>query len=167
MKYFENVKCVEELKKQYFALAKKYHSDITGQSDDKMKELNNEYSELHKILKDVHASIKENTEPYYTAKTPTNEAPEDFINIIKFLLSLKGLEVELCGRWIWISGDTKPHKDLLKNMGCKWANEKKMWSWHYNGDATGYKRKGTAIGEIRNLYGSMSFKTSETMLLEG
>ena len=81
--YFENVKCVEELKKQYFALAKKYHSDITGGSDDKMKELNNEYADLYKVYKDIHASIKEeSTEPYYTAKTLTNEAPEDFIKII-------------------------------------------------------------------------------------
>ena len=56
---FENVNCVEELKKQYFALAKKYHSDITGQSDEKMKELNNEYSELYKKFKDVHLNTKE------------------------------------------------------------------------------------------------------------
>ena len=164
--YFENVNCVEELKKQYFALAKKYHSDITGGSDEKMKELNNEYADLYKTYKDIHASIKEESEEkYYTAKTPTNEAPEDFIKIIAFLLSLKGLEVELCGRWIWISGDTKTHKDLLKEMGCRWAAEKKMWSWHYNGDATGYRKKGTDIGKIRNMYGSMSYRTSDTLLL--
>ena len=46
--YFTNIKTVEELKKQYFALAKKYHSDITGGSAEIMKEINNEYAELHK-----------------------------------------------------------------------------------------------------------------------
>ena len=32
-RYFNNVECIEELKKRYFALAKLYHSDITGGSD--------------------------------------------------------------------------------------------------------------------------------------
>jgi curved DNA-binding protein CbpA len=167
MRFFENVNCIEELKRQYFALAKKYHSDITGGSDEDMKALNNEYSDLQKKYKDVHASIKEDSEaPYYTAKESTNEAPEDFINIIAFILSLKGVEVELCGRWIWISGDTKQHKDLLKEMGCKWAQNKKMWSWHYNGDKSGYsKRKCKDMGYIRNVYGSVSYRTDEQLLL--
>jgi len=165
-KYFENVNCSEQLKRQYFVLAKKYHSDITGGSDEKMKELNNEYAELYKVYKDIHVSVKdESAEPYYTAKTPTSEAPEDFIKIIAFLLGLKGLEVELCGRWIWISGDTKPHKDLLKDMGCRWSPEKSMWNWHYSGDSAGYRKKGTDIGTIRSMYGSMSFQTGDTPLL--
>lgn len=127
MRYFENVTCIEDLKRQYFALAKKLHSDITGGSDEAMKTLNAEYSELQKRLKDIHKSVKEDSkDEVYTAKTPTNEAPEDFINIIKFLLSLKGLDVELCGRWIWITGETKAHKDLLKEMGCKWCSNKKL-----------------------------------------
>ena len=29
-RYFSSVNCIEELKRQYFALAKLYHSDITG-----------------------------------------------------------------------------------------------------------------------------------------
>lgn len=28
---------------------------------------------------------------------------------------------------IWISGDTKPHKDELKSMGAKWAPKKGAW----------------------------------------
>ncbi|MHC1722502.1 MAG: molecular chaperone DnaJ [Aminipila sp.] len=166
MKYFENINCIEELKRQYFALAKKFHSDITGGSDEDMKALNAEYSEQQKVLKDIHKSVKEDsTEEVYTAKTSTTEAPEDFINIIKFLLDLKGLEVELCGRWIWITGNTKEHKDLLNKMGCKWCNNKKAWSWHYNGDASGYRKKGTNLSTIRNMYGSLSFRTDETLLL--
>ena len=58
MKYFSNIKTIEELKKQYFALAKKYHSDITGGSDDIMKQINAEYADLHKRYKDIHTSHK-------------------------------------------------------------------------------------------------------------
>lgn len=167
MKYFTNVKTIEELKKQYFALAKKYHSDITHGSDEIMKEINSEYSDLFRVYKDVHQSIKEDsTEETYTAKTATNEAPEDFINIIKFLLSLGGLDVELCGRWLWIGGNTKEHKDQLKAMGCKWSSNKKLWSWHYDGDATPYhKRHSQDMSHIRSKYGSVSFESSEDQLL--
>ena len=98
-RYFSNVNCIEELKKQYFALAKLYHSDITGGSDEAMKAINAEYSELFKTYKDIHKSIKEDApEETYTATESTKEAPEDFINIIRALLNL-GLSVELCGRW--------------------------------------------------------------------
>lgn len=169
MKYFNNVNCIEDLKKQYFALAKKFHSDITGGSDEKMKELNAEYSELHKRYKDIHENVwkaeGEQHEPYYTAKTATKETAEDFINIISFLLGLGGLDVELCGRWIWIGGDTKAHKDLLKQMGCKWCSKKKLWSWHFNGDDTGYKKKGSSMSEIRSKYGSMHFRSDDEQLL--
>lgn len=166
-KYFSNVKSIEELKREYFALAKKYHSDINGGSDEAMKEINAEYADLQKLLKDVHTSIKKDAEePYYTAKTATSEAPEDFINIIKFILSLSGVNVELCGSWIWISGNTKEHKEILKQMGCKWASKKSMWSWHYDKDGTGYrKRRPVSMAEIRNKYGSLEYGTDNTLLL--
>ena len=97
-RYFHNVNCIEELKKQYFALAKLYHSDITGGSDEAMKAINAEYSDLFKVYKDIHKSIKEDApEETYTAKESTKEAPQDFITIIRALFHL-GLSVELCGR---------------------------------------------------------------------
>lgn len=27
------------------------------------------------------------------------------------------LSIEVCGSWIWVSGDTKPHAKLLKELG--------------------------------------------------
>ena len=166
MKYFTNIKTVEELKKAYFALAKKYHPDMGG-SVEIMKEINNEYETLFEKVKDIHTSVKEDSaEETYTAKAPTNEAPEDFINIIKFLLSLGGLDIELCGRWLWIGGNTKEHKEELKAMGCKWSSSKKLWSWHYDGDATPYHKKHSQdMSHIRSKYGSVSFESSGDQLL--
>ncbi|MBS0350771.1 MAG: hypothetical protein JSR33_06240, partial [Proteobacteria bacterium] len=34
------------------------------------------------------------------------------------------LEIEICGAWIWLSGDTRPHKELLKQNGFRWAPKK-------------------------------------------
>jgi curved DNA-binding protein CbpA len=163
MRNFKNITCIEELKKQYFALAKNYHSDLTGGSDEKMKEINAEYDELFKRYKDVHASHKEEGETY-TAKEPTTEAPDDFKNIISALLRM-GLSVELCGRWLWIGGDTKPHKDELKALGCKWSSKKKLWSWHYPEDTCRGRKGGRSMDYIRNVYGSTSFEAGEQLRL--
>ena len=166
-RYFNNVNCIEELKKQYFALAKLYHSDITGGSDDTMKAINAEYSDLFKVYKDIHKSIREDApEETYTAKESTKEAPEDFINIIKALLNF-GLSVELCGRWLWITGDTKAAKEDLKKLGCRWSANKKAWSWHYPEDGSRNHKKAWDFNKIRNTYGSVSYTNDEQLQLNG
>ena len=55
-KYFKAVDCIEELKKQYYRLAKMYHSDINGGGDEAMKEVNAEYSALFAKYKGLKAS---------------------------------------------------------------------------------------------------------------
>ena len=35
------------------------------------------------------------------------------------------------GDWYWISGDTYPHRELLKRWGCRWG--KKRQAWYYIG----------------------------------
>ena len=136
MKWFRGMECIEDLKQAYFKLAKKYHSDVGG-NDEIMKEINSEYSELHSRLKDVHRSMfkdGKNSEEFYTSKTETAECPEDFINIVRELLKM-GLDVELCGRWLWITGGTKKWAEQLKKLGCRWSPKKVAWSWHYPGTA--------------------------------
>ncbi|MFQ7785336.1 MAG: hypothetical protein ACLRHO_04850 [Ruminococcus sp.] len=40
----------------------------------------------------------------------------EFINIINVLTSLSDIEAEICGTWIWVSGNTKAHKEMLKEL---------------------------------------------------
>lgn len=164
MKYFNRheIHCIEELKKIYFNLAQKIHPDHGG-SEEEFKILNSEYQELFPKFKDIHKNIKPDVEKeYYTAKTPTSECPEDFIKIVTILLNIKGIDVELCGRWLWIGGDTKPQKDTLKALGCSWNAKKKLWSWHYPEDGV-YKKhkKFVPMEDIRNMYGSQKFYKEE------
>jgi hypothetical protein len=164
MKYFNirEIHCIEELKKIYFGLAQRIHPDHGG-SEEEFKILNSEYQELFPRFKDIHKNIKPDAEKdYYTAKTSTKECPDDFINIVTMLLKIKGINVELCGRWLWISGDTKPQKEILKAMGCNWNKKKCMWSWHYPEDSI-YKRnkKFVPMDDIRAMYGSQRFYAEE------
>jgi len=51
--------------------------------------------------------------------------------------AIDGITVEVSQRskndkpWHWITGDTYPHRELLKRWGCRWSKKRK--SWYYIG----------------------------------
>lgn len=147
--YFKNIKTLDELKAAYRRLVKQYHPDCCGDAE-AMKAINNEYDELHELLKAQHNATADEFHQ-------TTETPEEFRQIIELLLKLQGLTVELCGSWLWISGDTLQHKDELKDAGCRWSASKKMWYWRHAEDGQKWHRGKSTIAEIRSKYGSQVF----------
>ena len=124
MSYFTNCKTAEELKKAYRTWAKKLHPDLGGNAEE-FKQMQNEYEKLWERLKNVHQNAQGET---YTKET--DETPQEFIHIINVLITLVGVEVEICGKWIWVSGNTKAHKETLKQLKFKWAHKKQAWYYH-------------------------------------
>ena len=61
MKYFKDVSTLEELRRQYKELLKKYHPDNANGSTATCQEINAEYDRLFKVLKDKHES---KSQPY-------------------------------------------------------------------------------------------------------
>ena len=102
MKYFKNCKTAEELKKEYRKLAMKLHPDIVGGDGEEFKAMQAEFEKLWERLKNVHQNAKGET--YTKTSETTTETPQEFIHIINTLIRLNGLEVEICGSWIWVSG---------------------------------------------------------------
>ena len=162
MKWFRNVDNIEDLKAEYRRLAMENHPDRGG-STATMQQINAEYSELFERLKDIHKSTRPDGPRTYTAEQKTTETPEDFINIVDALFRLDGLEVELCGRWLWIGGETWKHKEQLKSLGCKWSKNKGKWSWHFPEDAAWtYKGKREwSMDRIRFMWGSENLEKRE------
>lgn len=68
------------------------------------------------------------------------------------LITLDGLIIELCGAWIWLSGETRQHKDTLKTLGCYWSKNKKMWYWRGIKYRSSNRRGAWDINKIRNTY---------------
>lgn len=54
MTYFKNVNTLEELRKQYKELLKKFHPDNANGSTEATQEINSEYDALFKVLKNRH-----------------------------------------------------------------------------------------------------------------
>ena len=80
------------------------------------KAMKAEFEKLWDNLKNIHTN--KNGEQYDTTGTEraTTETAEEFMNIIMKLMFIPDITVELCGSWIWVSGNTKEHKDLLKEL---------------------------------------------------
>lgn len=158
MLYFQDVKTLDELKKEYRRLAMLHHPDVGG-SEEAMKEVNNEHDYLFELLKKEHnAKAAADT----TGKTrATTETPEEFRRIVDLLLRLDGLEIELCGSWIWCGGNTKQHKEELKKAGCRWSSSKKLWYWRHQEEGCRWSRGRSSMGQIRDKYGSYRITRKE------
>lgn len=84
---------------------------------------------------------------------------KEYREVLEKLWRLDGLNIEIMGSYIWISGETKKHKDAIKSIETEsfenalWAKTKEMWYFK----PRGYKsmnRKPFEISEIRAKYGS-------------
>lgn len=150
MTYFvPTPKTAEELKKAYRRLIMANHPDKGG-SEAAMKAINAEYERLFERLKNVHTAA-DGTE--YTAAEGTTETAAEFIDIINRLIVIPDIGIEICGRWIWISGNTYAAREELKAAGCKFASKKKMWYWHRDEDFSANRRT-MSMDKIRELHGS-------------
>ena len=153
-RYFTECKTAEELKKAYRKIVKELHPDAGG-DEEEFKAMQAEFSAAWERLKNVHTN--KDGEEY---KKETTETAAEFMNIIEELLKLEGIEIEICGAWIWCSGNTKPYKEIFKKLHFRWSQMKSAWYYH----TEPYKKhhgKELSLDEIRNMYGSTRYKKEE------
>lgn len=150
MKYFKNLTTLEELKKEYKKLAFANHPDRGGNTET-MQEINSEYDKVFKLIQD--GKIKEDK------KVDFEETPEQFRDIISKIINLIDVDIEICGNWIWLSGNTRIYKEELKSYGFMWASKKCMWYWRSEEYAV-KSRKNITMDKIREKYGSEKINSS-------
>lgn len=97
MKYFNNCKTLEELRKEYKRLVKQNHPD-NGGSEDAIKVINVEYETALNNLK--NADENENAWKY------DKEKDELFRNALNKIINLEDVKIEIIGCWIWVTGNT-------------------------------------------------------------
>ena len=71
---------------------------------------------------------------------------------IQTLRQLQGLNLEVCGTWLWIGGDTKQHKEKIKELGGHWAPKKKLW-YITPPNTMHFRNKERSIEDIRETHG--------------
>ena len=134
----------EITKLAYRRACQKYHPDKGG-STEMMQAVNEAFS----VLQDYVGNIApEGSQEGY------GEALNDAINAI---ITMPGLVIEICGLWVWVSGETFKYKDQIKAAGFKWASKKLAWYFRPEGWAGG--RGKYDMNEIRGKYGSEKVNT--------
>ena len=150
LNYFAEVKDVKELKKQYHKLVLKNHPDRGGDHNVMVKiVLEYEWALANLFDEDGNRKASGSTSTSYAA------ASDEFRAILDKLMQFDGLELEICGDWIWIRGNTYQIKGQLKALGCWWANKKKAWYWR-PADYVKVSKKEWDMEKIRDRFGSES-----------
>lgn len=140
IKHFIGLTEFQEIKTKYKELVKLYHPDLNANNGEIMKEINAEYDFIMNNL----AKLK--------SENVNTDIEDRFKDLILELLKLE-VDIEICGSWIWISGNTKEHKEKLKELKCFWAPKKKKW-YYRPSDKRVYSRGKFTMQEIRAKYGS-------------
>lgn len=140
--YFKNCQSIEEVKKLYKELALKNHPDKGGDT---------------KVMQDINAEYKSVIKnPFFKFKEQTEAQQAEFFKypeIIDKIINLPGIIIELIGDWIWVSGNTYPHREVLSETGFFFARKKLMWYYRPAEYKSG-NRKPKDIDLIRAKYGS-------------
>jgi curved DNA-binding protein CbpA len=150
MKYFENVETLEELKKAYKKLVLKLHPDVNKETDttEQFKIMQDEYEKAFDRVKNTCRNAEGTI---YNKEC--EETIDEFRDIIDQLIKFEGVEIEIIGTWIWVSGNTKEYKDQLKEIGFRWAPKKCAWSYH-KGTYRKQTKKNYTLEELRNSFES-------------
>lgn len=152
MKYFAGVKSLDELKAKYRELCKLNHPDLGGDTAT-MQEINSEYAYMLK-----------NADFDYVSAKSSAEIEEALREVIEKTIVFEGLIIELCGRWIWFTGETYKWKEQLKALGCFFASKKKAWYWRPSDEKQG-RHKPKSLDQIRDKYGRVLFETRQAFAL--
>lgn len=85
--------------------------------------------------------------------------------MLQKIIFFEGITIEICGSWIWISGNTYQYRKQFKEIGFHWASKKKQWYWHSE-DYIKKSHKTLSMEDIRNYYGSTEVEPETKLRLE-
>lgn len=145
-KWFVGVTNVEELRKKYRELLKKYHPDNMNGSTEFTQEINTEYDAVFSILR---KESKSDSQSY------TQEENEQFKAILNAVIGYN-ITIEIIGNWIWCF-DCYQYKDQLKTLGFTWCRKKRAWVWHSEPYHRHHKQE-IPLSHIREKYGSQTIR---------
>ena len=134
----------EDVTKAYRKMCSKYHPDRNPTGLEMMKAINAAYEALKGFSGTLDTEGHEGWD----------EALNDAINAV---INLDGVNLEICGLWIWLSGNTKEHKEVIKEAGYFWASKKKSWYFRPAEYKSG-NRSNWSMDKIRDEHGTQKIK---------
>ena len=151
MNYFEGVRTLDELRKQYRNLAFLHHPDKGGDTK-VMQEINNQYEKLSKHLIDCNENFSEKRKEW------EYQVSEELKQKLDRIIFLPNITIELIGSWLWVTGNTYSIRSILKQENFRFSHTKTAWYWH-SGEFI--KRSGLVLtlDELKDFWGCQQIES--------
>jgi hypothetical protein len=149
LEFFIDCKTKEQARKEFLKLCLLLHPDKGGEHE-RFVRMQSEYEYVAGILPNDEDEKETSTEYEITLS-----------QMIEKLCRLRGIDIELCGCWLWVYGDTYSARANLKEYGFKFSKKKRCWYW-FEGANEKQNRKYRGVKtmpEIRAKYGSQRFES--------
>ena len=133
------------VKVAYRQAAMRYHPDRNPAGAEMMQMVNAAYEALRDFAGELAAAPDQGEVTYPAAVNAALNA----------IIALAGLEIEVCGAWVWVTGATYLHRAELKAAGFRYASKKQRWYFRPEGWRS-VSRGAFSMDDIRDKYGSSS-----------
>ncbi len=141
--FFSGLTNLKDVRDMYKELCFRHHPDVSGyDSTEIMKQINIEYQRASEALAA--------NEKFTDSELAFNKLFQEKINA---LINIRNITIELIGNWLWITGETKENKELLKSLEFSYAPIKKAWFFK----SYSYKKKNgeqSNFDQMRFMFGS-------------
>lgn len=168
--HFASCETVQKVKDEYRKLAMKCHPDLgdSSQKDVRTKQMQMLNDAYHVALKARHGEDLKiqkadgtKVEKFYSYDFEKETKLTDKLYSY-FTLNLP-LTCEVLGDWIWVTGETKSHKDALKGLKFQWHSQKLCWYWHDGKFFRRYKQN-YSLNQIRARHSGGAIKQTDQTL---
>lgn len=161
--YFKDCRYIEDVKETFRDLAKKLHPDNGGNAE-MFKSMMAEYTAVFNRLKNRHRPANGEADTYcgHERKTvnESTEIPEAFAEIILKVIHMDGVQIEIIGSWVWLTGNTFVYKDTIKEAGFWYSKSKKAWYWTGRKETHKPRYRGRhTMNGLRQIWGSETVST--------
>ena len=117
-----------------------------------MQVINDQYERLSKRL------INGNTDFSESRKEYEQQVSEEIRQRLDRIIFIPGIEIEMIGSWIWITGNTFAVRETLKGEGFWFSHPKSAWYWH-KGEYRKKNGKIQSMEEMRDFWGSQKIES--------
>jgi hypothetical protein len=154
---YADIPSLEDINRDYRRLAAKFHPDRNPAGLTIMQAVN-----------EARDCLVQAIESGLTMQQPKEATTENFDDTlyaaIVAVINLEGVILELCGVWLWLTGNTKEHKEAIKLAGYKWSSTKSAWYFRAE-EYRSFNRKKHSLDEIRGKHGSAIVRARMTNLI--
>lgn len=117
----------------------------------------------YEVLKDYSGNIEKTDS---TRETEGDSYPQALNEALNAVFGIDGLDIEICGAWVWIDGDTFKHRAVLKDAHFRFASKKKRWYFRPENWRSS-SRGQYSMEDIREKHGSIRPNVSRSRIEGG